>query len=253
MKDPIAVRVIATCVDVAEARRAAYLEHLAQRAVPVWRALVADGALAGREVFEQVGIIKEADDVPAWRFLHLATVADGVDPDDLIQREARALAGADFADAEVLRSEVMVRTPLGYLARPAAAAEGRARAETPAFTLEYIDVDAPFLNEYRLTMMLNAGPAFADLVAAAAVHSFRAFETEAVQSSRPGLPHWNQLHVIGVWPNELDRLWPALDDALKRVNPEGHGLKEVFGRLPAIRRILRMSANERREGLSLVP
>lgn len=247
-QDPHAVRVIATCVEVAEAQSQAYREHLAEDAVPAWRALVADGALAACEVFEQVGIIKEADGVAPWRFLHLATLGPGADAPAVVDRTA-----PDFAAAEVLRRELMVRTPLGYLAQPSAAGAVRAETEAPVFTVEYIDVDAPFLNEYRLTMMLNVGPAFADMVAAGAVHSFRAFETERVIAARPGLAPWNQLHIIGCWPGELDGLWPALDGALKRVNPEGHGLKQVFGRLPAIRRILRMTVSRRIEALSLAP
>lgn len=247
-QDLHAVRVIATCVEAAEAQSQAYLEHLAEDALPESRALVADGALTACEVFEQTGIIKEADGVAPWRFLHLATLGPGVDPRAVLDRKA-----PEFVGAETLRVEVMVRTPLGYLARPSAAGAARAEIEAPVFTVEYIDVDAPFLNEYRLTMMLNVGPAFADMVAAGAVHSFRAFETERVIAARPGLAPWNQLHIIGCWPGELDGLWPALDSTLKRVNPEGHGLKQVFGRLPAIRRILRMTVSRRLEALSLAP
>lgn len=250
-KDTIAVRCVATCVDVPAEGRQTYLDGLAEHGVPLWRALKADGLLAARDLFEQASVVKERDGAPAWRYLHLDVMAQGAEPGEYLRRQGDGLkaAGAGFGDAEVLRVEIAERTPLGYHPAPGTAFGHQA----PVFMVEYIDVHEPFLNEYRLTMMLNAGPAFAAMVEAGDVHSFRALETKAVVFARDGLPGWNQIHLIGCRPDGMERLWPDLDAALRQVNPEGHGLKEIFGRLPEIRDILRMNVSQRVAALSLDP
>ncbi len=250
-KDTIAVRCIATCVDVPEDGRQAYLDGLAEHGVPVWQALKGDGLLVARDLFEQVSVVKERDGAPAWRYLHLDVMAQGVEPGEFLRRQDDGLkaVGAGIGDAQVLRVEIAERTPLGYHPTPG---EEFGQA-TPAFTVEYIDVHEPFHNEYRLTMMLNVGPAFAAMVESGGIHSFRALETKAVVFARDGLPGWNQIHLIGFRADGMERLWPDLDTALQRVNPEGHGLKGVFGRLPEIRDVLRMNVSQRIAALSLDP
>ena len=248
-KDTIAVRCVATYVNVSEDGRQAYLDGLAEHGLPVWRALKDDGLLAARDLFEQVSVLKERDGAPQWRYLHLDVMGQGAEPNQFLRRQGESLkaAGAELADAQVLRVEFVERTPLGYHSTP----DKAFGHEAPVFAVEYIDVHEPFLNEYRLTMMLNVGPAFAAMVEAGNIHSFRAFETKAVVFAEDGLPDWNQIHLIGCRADRMERLWPDLDAALQQVNPEGHGLKEVFGRLPEIRDILRMNISQRVAALSL--
>jgi hypothetical protein len=249
-KDTITVRCVATCVDVPEEGRQTYVDGLAEHGVPVWRALKDDGLLAARDLYEQVSVVKEREGVPAWHYLHLDVMAQGGAPGEFLRRQGADLtaAGADFGDAHVLRVEIAESTPLAYHPAP-----GGAEGEAAVFSVEYIDVHEPFLGEYRLTMMRNVGPAFAAMVEAGDVLSFQAFETKAVVFARDGLPGWNQIHLIGCRADGMESLWPDLDAALQRVNPEGHGIKEVFGHLPEIRDILRMNVCRRVAALSLDP
>jgi len=250
-KDIIAVRCVATCVDVLGDGRQAYLDGLAEHGVPLWRALKGEGLLASRDLFEQVSVVKERDGVPGWRYLHLDVMAPNAEPGEFLRRQGDGLkaGGSEFGDARVLRIEIAERTPCGYHPAPGEKFGDKA----PVFTVEYIDVHEPFLTEYRLSMMLNVGPAFATMVEAGNVHSFRAFETKSVVFASDDLPGWNQIHLIGCRSDRMGRLWPDLDAALQQVNPEDHGLKEVFGRLPKIRDILRMDVSLRIAALSLDP
>ncbi|HJO71402.1 MAG: hypothetical protein QF450_05435 [Rhodospirillales bacterium] len=249
-KDTIAVRCVATCVDEPEEGRQAYVDGLAEHGVPVWRALKDDGLLASRCLYEQVSVMKERKGVPAWPYLHLDVMAQGAEPGEFLRRQGADLtaAGADFGNAHVLCVEIAESMPLGYHE----AAEG-AESGAAVFTVEYIDVHEPFLDEYHLTMMRNVGPAFAAMVEAGDVLSFRALETKAVVFARDGLPGWNQIHLIGCRPDRVERLWPDLDAALQRGAPEGRGIKEFFGPLPEIRDILRMNVSRRVAALSLDP
>ena len=61
-----------------------------------------------------------------------------------------------------------------------------------------------------------------------------ALETVSVAYTQPTMPSWNQIHIRGYFP-EKGATPAALDEALRRVNPQSGGYAGVFAPLDAIR------------------
>lgn len=225
----------AVCLHVAEAARADFLRD---NAVAAWRALLRDGVIESRVVFEEFARVQE-DALPAWRFLSLARLASGVGPVEFL-RQAGAIAEPHAA---VRRAEFLRPTPNSYHPGP--------NCPAAVYGIEYIRVFDGQLDAYRNMMSQQAGPAAGALVKAGFAHDFLTFDTERVLQTTDGIPDWTAIHILGLddvarW----DAFPQALDPRLRAIDPEA-GFDAVFGPLPDIRAMERHVFARRVEELSV--
>src|SRR5262249_11462548 len=111
-------------------------------------------------------------------------------------------------------------------------------------SLEYIDVQAASLGEYRDVMRRWIGPAAAKLVLAKRIGTFRAMETAAVLYRDPKLNiDWNQIHLCEVDPSGFAGFGPLFAAAIQAGSPNG-GVAGVFTDLERIRTIPRWTFND---------
>lgn len=236
---------VARVLSVSAPERAAFVACLRQKGLPVWRQLKRDGLLADQSVFETDSVRLAAPGVPTWNFLLLSHLAPSVTPDAFFQavkrreRKQPVTRCEDAPGVETRRVEVLHSTPNSYYPRPAAGvqASGAPTEFTVPYIVEYIAVrETPeALNEYRETMRTSNGPALGQLIRDNMLLNLIALETVSVEFAQPGMPKWNQIHLRGYFPDK-GRVPPsALDEALRRVNPQSGGAAAVFGRLDSIR------------------
>jgi hypothetical protein len=222
---------VASTSRVDPAERDAYVAHLEEIGMPVWRSLQQDGLLADRLVLEQKSVASRLEGVPPWNFLQMTRLADGIDPERYLEAARQRLVAAGFSPpGKLLRVEILESTPRSFYPMP--------REEDPAvemeYFIEYINVFDGFLGEYRESMVVNSGPAVGRLVDDGLVRMFIALETRSVEYADDGMPSWNQIHVLAT-PADTEFPAEAFDRALREVNPAGGGFADVFGRLDDIR------------------
>jgi hypothetical protein len=233
---------VARVIAVELAKRDSFVSYMRGTQLPIWSTLKRKGYLSAQSVFEVDTVLTSAAGVPRWNFLLLPRIAPGVDAGQFLQaeQEAGGVLGAASsskprAPFDVKRVEVLRSTPNSYY--PVPAGRYRSREADARYVIEYIGVrDEPSaLNQYREATRVSIGPAVGELVRAARQFNFIALETVAVQSTGPGMPKWNQIHVNGYLPDASGGSGDDFDAALRGVNPAAGGRDSVFGRLGAIR------------------
>ncbi|RBP14378.1 hypothetical protein DFR50_109132 [Roseiarcus fermentans] len=192
----------------------------------------------GQALYRHRSVFRNAAEAPAWSHLELSYFRNIVPADaihDLVVR--RQPAGTDL-----LRAEILLTTPAAFILPRA----WRGSADSPGrqASLEYIDVDPIYLEEYRDIMRRYIGPAAAELVRANRIGTFRAMETAAVLYRDPGLTiDWNQIHLCEVDADGFDGFGQAFDAVLRELSPHG-GFAGVFAGLDRIRAIRRWTFND---------
>ena len=173
-----------------------------------------------------------------WSHLELSYFRNVVPADailDLVLK--RQPAGTDL-----LRAEILLTTPSAFVMPRDW--EGSADRPERQASLEYIDVQSPYLGEYRDVMREYIGPAAAKLVQANRIGTFRAMETAALLYRHPELKiDWNQIHLCEVDAGGFDGFSRVFDAALREVSPEG-GFAGIFAGLDRIRTIPRWTLND---------
>ena len=220
-----------------------FLACMRQRGVSLWHRLKRDGLLVDQTVFETTSVEKSAAGVPRWNFLVLSHLAPSITPETFFKAEGRGggqrvgTTPCDAPGVETRRVEVLHSTPNSYY--PSLASSDR-DANAPEFIVPYIveyiavrDTSAA-LDQYRETMRSNIGPAVGQLIRDNWFVNLIALETVSVVYTQPTMPSWNQIHIRGYFP-EKGATPAALDEALRRVNPQSGGYAGVFAPLDAIR------------------
>ncbi len=210
--------------------------------MPAWRALLRDGVIESRIVFEEFSRIRD-DDLPDWQFLSFARLSPGVTPDDFLA----AISGREDAFAEpgatLRRAEFLVPVANAYHPQPGATAN--------IYSLEYIRVFDDQIAAYREMMETQTGPAVGAMVRDGSAHDFLTFDTARVLQSSEGLPDWNAIHVLGLDAAERwDKFPQAIDKHLRAIDPDS-GFEAVFGPLPEMRAMERHVFAHRVEALSI--
>jgi hypothetical protein len=209
-------------------RRAAYRQHLGRAA----QAMKAEGWIVQQHLYSRILSMNAERSRWAWTDLLLTELAEGVSPEAFLKREQVP------AGAETFRLEVLEPTPGCYVPQPAAASGS-------LYSVEYIDVMAGSLNDYRSLMVAESGPAMKLLVDGGEVTTFIPLETrEVILSTTPSIS-WNQIHIIGMkWtgPFTFQRRY---DQALRRLHPE-RGFDSLVTQLEQICSYARMDLAMRR-------
>lgn len=230
---------IARTVSVSDSHRVAFLECM-RRDLRIRKRLKREGQLSEQSVFETTSTTIETADTPFWNFLILTRVGSSVRSQDYfiaeekIFKKSKRMNCFDSPGIETRRIEMLRTTPNSFYPRPR---NGSSSPELSRYILEYIAVhNTPAaLDEYRETMRTKLGPAVGVLITEGRLLNFIALETVSVRYSQSGMPEWNQIHIRGGSSPEKGAVRPAMDRALKSMDPNSGGAAAVYGRLDAIR------------------
>ena len=186
----------------------------------------------GRAVHCEADVFRQTDPAVSSDVLEVVFFRNMVPP-DTISWASRAPGGR----LAMLRCDVMVATP-GSFHGPTVGSSRH--LEQPGFkvSLEYIDVRASALDQYRHIMRSYCGPAGALLVKEGTLGSFRALETVATLFRAPGpqVP-WNQIHLFEVHAAPFEPFFKHFDRAIRQVS--SGDFETVFGTLDEIRTVPR--------------
>lgn len=192
----------------------------------------------GQALYRHRSVFRTASEAAAWSHLELSyfreIVPAGAIRELVVERQP--------PEAQLLRAEILLTTPSAFVLPR----DWRGSAERPErqASLEYIDVQSPYLGEYREIMRKYIGPAAAKLVQANRIGTFRTMETAAVLFRDPALKiDWNQIHLSEVDADGFNGFGQAFDAALREVSPDG-GFTAVFAGLDRMRTIPRWTFND---------
>ena len=191
----------------------------------------------GRALYRHRSVFQGASDAPVWSHLELSYFR-GVVPLGAIQE----LGFGAPADARLLRAEVLLTTPSAFVMPQGW--QGSTDRPGRQASLEYINVQPAYLDEYRDVMRKYIGPAAAKLVGTGGIGTFRAMETAAVLYQHPSLnADWNQIHLCEVDAGSFRGFGQEFDAVLREISPDG-GFAGVFAGLNRMRTIPRWTFNE---------
>lgn len=190
----------------------------------------------GRALYRHRSVFRNASEAPVWSHLELSYFRDIV-PADAIRELV-----LERQPADLLRAEILLTTPSAFVMPRNW--QGSAKRPGRQASLEYIDVRASYLGEYRDIMRNYIGPAAAQLVRAGKIGTFRTMETAAVLYRDPALKiDWNQIHLCEVEADGFKGFGQAFDAALRKMSPDG-GFAGVFAGLDRMRTIPRWTFND---------
>jgi hypothetical protein len=196
------------------------------------------GACVGGALYRHHSIFQNTSDAPAWSHLELSYFQNNVPADVIDELVLRPTP----AETRLLRAELLLTTPSAFV-MPRDWNGSANRTELRA-SLEYIDVRAEYLAEYRDIMRSYIGPAAAKLVGEGKIGTFRTMETLAVLYRDPSLGiDWNQIHLSEVNASSFNGFGQAFDAALREISPDG-GFVDIFAGLGRMRTIPRWTFNE---------
>jgi hypothetical protein len=192
-------------VDTGALRRQALQDRLAESLVPSWRTLVAGRVLHEARAFIRIGdidLVTDAHSPAAWQLTLLAEIADGVDPHDAARRELAETAEALAGPLTVTSRELLLRRAGSGTAVP----RPRNPALPAGFTVavEHIFVPLDRWDDYQRAMAEIFGPV--GLLTLEWGIADRVTVTEVVErfERSPGLPDWNQVHILEALFSEGD-------------------------------------------------
>lgn len=192
----------------------------------------------GRALYRHRSVFRNASDAPVWSHLELSYFRDIV-PAAAVQELVRAQQPPEI---QLLRAEILLTTPSAFVLPRNW--QGSASRPERQVSLEYIDVQPPYLGEYREIMRNYIGPAAAKLVEAGRIGTFRTMETAVVLYHDPALTtDWNQIHLCEVQAEGFNGFGQAFDAALREISPDG-GFAGVFAGLDGKRTIPRWTFND---------
>ena len=192
----------------------------------------------GQALYRHRSIFQNAVEAPVWSHLELAYFRDIV-PADAIHE---LVVKQQSPETQLLRAEILLTTPSAFVL-PRNWQGSADRPERQA-SLEYIEVQSPYLSEYREIMRKYIGPAAAKLVQANRIGTFRTMETAAVLYRDPALRiDWNQIHLCEVDADGFNGFGQEFDAALREISPDG-GFAAVFAGLDRMRTIPRWTFND---------
>lgn len=186
----------------------------------------------GRAVHHEADVFRQAD--PAVS----SDVLEVVFFENMVPAQAISWALETRAASLTLqRCDLMVATP-GSFHGPTVGSSRHLEQAGFKVSLEYIDVRAQALDQYRHIMRSYCGPAGALLVEEGTLGSFRALETVATlfQASGPQVP-WNQIHLFEVHAAPIEPFFQHFDRAIRQVS--SGNFETVFGTLDEIRTVPR--------------
>jgi hypothetical protein len=192
----------------------------------------------GGALYRHRSIFKSNSEAPTWSHLELSYFQDVVPADIIYELVLKPRP----VGTQLLRAEILLTTPSAFVMPRDW--QGLADHADRQVSLEYIDVRAEHLAEYRDIMRKYIGPAATRLVGADKIGTFRTMETAAVLYRDPSLTiDWNQIHLSEVDARSFRGFGQEFDIPLREIFPDG-GFVNIFAGLDRIRAIPRWTFNE---------
>jgi hypothetical protein len=204
---------------------------LESKELPIWRQLKKEGFLSTLSVFETSVVRSAESGVPEWNFLVLSHIVPSttkeaflVAQDKRFGMSAHSSRCAEAPSAETQRIEMLRSTANAHYPRETAEENRIALEENLRYSIEYITVhDTPAelneLNHYREIMRTNLGPAMGRRIQERLFFSGIALETVSVLYAQPSMSKWNQIHVMGRYPDDRRSLPNAQQTGTQPPNP----------------------------------
>jgi hypothetical protein len=190
----------------------AFLNHLRDHYLPLWRELKKRRMVSEINVFEMTVEDSSLVEEPPWSFLILVQLAENINPQELLSAEEslRADLPAQSPSHTIVRTEALSCTPNSFYPDPIP--KHRGRIQEVDFLVEFIAVNesAEDLKRYRDLMRTYFGPGNGKLVKDGTLYSFVALETIRVLHQVEGLGSWNQIHISGDFPGYQTLDWDSL-------------------------------------------
>ena len=192
----------------------------------------------GQALYRHRSVFRGDSEAAAWSHLELSYFQDMVSADAIQELVVKPQP----PETQLLRAEIFLTTPSAFVLPRNW--QGLADGSERQASLEYIEVQSPYLSEYREIMRKYIGPAAAKLVQANRMGTFRAMETAAVLYRAPALRiNWNQIHLCEVHSEGFNGFGQEFDDALREESPDG-SFAAVFAGLDRMRTIPRWTFND---------
>lgn len=192
----------------------------------------------GQALYRHRSVFRSASEAAVWSHLELSYFR-GIVPVDAIHE---LVVRQQPPETQLLRAEILLTTPSAFVLPRNWQGSGDRSGRLAS--LEYIEVQSPYLGEYREIMRKYIGPAAAKLVQANRIGTFRTMETAAVLHRDPALRiDWNQIHLCEVDADGFNGFGHEFDTALREVSPDG-GFAAVFAGLDRMRTIPRWTFND---------
>ncbi|WP_059050703.1 hypothetical protein [Paenibacillus senegalimassiliensis] len=153
------------------------------------------------EIYSHRFAAEKHGDFQKWDYLVLIPVHQVDQADSMFAQLSKSELLSRY---ETIRTEMLVTTPNSTY--PVPGEKAQKRKISPFYAVEYVDVHPPYLNEFRDIMITNNGPAMRYIMENVGwCHYFLALETTKVYAHHSDYPTWNQIHVIGLYPDALVR------------------------------------------------
>jgi hypothetical protein len=176
---------------------------------------------------------------PAWSHTELSYFRSMVPEAAILD----LVANRQPAKVDLLRAEILLTTPCSFILPR----DWQGMADQPErlASLEFIQVQSSFFDEYRNVMRDYCGPAAAKLVRAGRFGTFRAMETAVVVYRDPDLKtDWNQIHLCELNPEGFQGFGREFEAALRDDRSDRADTSGVFAGLDRMRTVPRWTFND---------
>lgn len=220
---------VALSLKVEKAQQKEFKQEIKENLNIALKELKQKGAIKEISVYSHKKAAEKHGDFPLWDYIVLIQLKDKQTEADLLPK-LRTLK-LSFVP-EIVRIELLVTTPNSTYPIPGEGA--KKRRIKPFYAVEYVDVKKNYLDEFRQIMVEKNGPAMRYIMEQAKwCYNFYALETVEVYYHNPQYPTWNQVHVIGLYPEAVIRYKRDFSMGLKLAKQIS--FIENFARLKEIR------------------
>ena len=223
---------IALSVDVEKEQKTEFKMGIKQQLTGGLELLIEQGSVKTISVYSHNKAVEKHGEFPSWKYLILIEIKHRAVADRIVQTIKEINI---FSHIETIRMELLVTTPNSTYPIPGEGA--RKRLVKPFYAVEYVDVKKEYLDEFREIMITNNGPAMKYIIEHKKwCYNFYALETVSVFYHNPNYPTWNQVHVIGLYPEAMNQYKKDFSRGLELAN--NISFEENFTRLKKIRTML---------------
>ncbi|MTI46379.1 hypothetical protein [Sporosalibacterium faouarense] len=209
-----------------------YKKYLKENLTSFYEQLDREGIIDSYAIFQHKKSVEKHGDFDMWNFLILVQLKNKESGKTFLNRREKI---KKILGTQVIRMELLMTTPESTYPIPSSTVQKR--RSKPIFAVEYVDVQEEYLKEFQDIMIFNNGPAMKYIMNNAKwCHNFIALETIEVYYHNENYPKWNQLHVIGLYPESILFYKKDFSEGLDQAN--NISFDDNFNRLKEIRTML---------------